>query len=357
MKRLLLLIIMTIALTGNIYSQTAWAPNGLHSYAVVSLAVNSKGHLFAGTKLRGIYRSLDKGKNWQRINKGIVNYLSEKITIPVIVITPKDYILISVIPDSRNSKSGVFLSVNNGDSWTNSGLGSQKVNRLVMTADGDIFAGTEDPETEGGAIFHSPDQGYNWNTVFETASPIRDIVLAGNNGLLAGTASGLIFNSKDNGATWKEISLVNRSTKPVELDQILYFSVLPQHHILIVVKQNIQFNETHFKTTSSVLYMTGKRHKSYSEIEYCFVRELFYPFREGKGYFSRSNDVYAFGYDAQGHIFTSTSRGVFHSKDCRNWVPAKQGLPKKTRIATFIVDKKGVVIAGTNRGIYQTTAK
>jgi len=96
-------------------AQNSWQPT---SGPVKCLAINSSGHIFAGTA-------------------GGINAL-------------------------RVLGDGVFRSTDNGDSWTqvNTGLTNESVGCLAINSSGHIFAGTY-----GGGIFRSTDNGGTWTAV------------------------------------------------------------------------------------------------------------------------------------------------------------------------------------------------
>lgn len=83
-------------------SQNFWQQtNGLPSGAVSSLAINSSGHVFAGTYGNGVYRSTDNGNNWTQINTGLTNNYVRSLAI-----NSSGYIF------AGTSSGGVFKSIN-----------------------------------------------------------------------------------------------------------------------------------------------------------------------------------------------------------------------------------------------------
>ena len=97
---------------------------------------------------------------------------------------------------------GVFVSSNNGTSWTaiNVGLSSWYIEALTFSGT-DLFAGTG-----GGGIFHSTNNGTNWTEVNTglTNTTVWSFGVSGIN-LFAGTAGG-VFLSTNNGASWTSAS-------------------------------------------------------------------------------------------------------------------------------------------------------
>jgi photosystem II stability/assembly factor-like uncharacterized protein len=87
---------------------------GLTNFDVRCLVANSNGDLFAGTA-SGIFRSQDKGETWTAINSGLNN-----TNVQTILITEKQEILAGTAAD------GVYLSTDNGGSWSSIGIGQVK---------------------------------------------------------------------------------------------------------------------------------------------------------------------------------------------------------------------------------------
>jgi photosystem II stability/assembly factor-like uncharacterized protein len=95
---------------------------------------------------------------------------------------------------------GVFLSTDNGASWTpvDSGLTNTYVSALAYSPNGsggpNLFAGT-DVE-----VFRSTDDGKSWKVILDGVDRVHGLAVAGPN-LLAGLSNG-IFLSTNNGTSW-----------------------------------------------------------------------------------------------------------------------------------------------------------
>jgi hypothetical protein len=112
--------------------------------------------------------------------------------------------------------SGIFLSTYNGTSWSNlspidSGLTHKKVNALAVTAasdslgDSNLFAATE-----GGGVFLSTNNGTSWSPVNSglTDTSIFALAVSGSN-LFAGTYLGHVFLTTNNGTSWTKLGSPN----------------------------------------------------------------------------------------------------------------------------------------------------
>ena len=113
---------------------------GLTSTFVFALAINSSGHIFAGTSGGGVFRSTNNGDSWTAVNTGLTN-----TAVFALAINASGHIF-------AGTNGGVFRSTNNADSWTaiNTGLTNTGVAALAINSSGHIFAGTE-----GGGVFRS----------------------------------------------------------------------------------------------------------------------------------------------------------------------------------------------------------
>ncbi len=126
----------------------SWAPanNGLTTNAVNAIAINDSGYLFAATDY-GMFRSTDRGENWQEINSGLPQ--------------PYSVMVLTVAVDANNCVfigtfgNGVYRSTNNGDTWEekNNGINQLFINSIVVHPDGSILAA---PET-GNGVYRSAD--------------------------------------------------------------------------------------------------------------------------------------------------------------------------------------------------------
>jgi len=121
--------------------------NDLYSGFVYSLAVSGT-NLFAGT-WGGVFLSTDNGTSWTRVNNGLT-----KGFVNALAVSGTNLF-------AGTGCDGVFLSTNNGKSWTqvNTGLTDTVVWSLAVSGT-NLFAGTE-----GGGVFLSTNNGKSWTEV------------------------------------------------------------------------------------------------------------------------------------------------------------------------------------------------
>ncbi len=98
--------------------------------------------------------------------------------------------------------SGVYVSNNNGDTWTQelTDLTDSEIFSLAVTPNGTILAGTE-----GGGISRSTDFGTSWsgaNTGIPSGSNILSVASDGHGNIFAGHSTEGVFYSSDDGLSW-----------------------------------------------------------------------------------------------------------------------------------------------------------
>jgi hypothetical protein len=164
--------------------------NGLTNTTVLSLGASPNGvggmNLFAGTYGSGIFLSTNNGASWSEANSGLTDFVVTSFSVG----GSKIY---------AGTLGGIFLSTNNGTSWTavNNGLTNMYVFDIVSVPNGvggvSLFAGT------GGGVFLSTNNGTNWSPINTGLRYTWVYALAvspdgqGGTNLLAGTAGGGVW--------------------------------------------------------------------------------------------------------------------------------------------------------------------
>jgi ligand-binding sensor domain-containing protein len=189
-KRNILLTFLFLSLSN--VSTAQWqdtnGPSG--GNVVYSLAISGT-NIFAGT-WNGVFLSTDNGNSWTAMNTGI---------------PPNTYIFSLAVSGTNifagTDGSGIFLSTNNGNSWVamNTGLTNLTVRALAVSGN-NIFAGTQ-----GDGVFISSNNGGSWSAVnsgFPTLD-IRSFAVSGTN-IFAGTFYSGVFLTQTNGNNWTGIN-------------------------------------------------------------------------------------------------------------------------------------------------------
>jgi Secretion system C-terminal sorting domain len=92
---------------------------------------------------------------------------------------------------------GVYLSTNNGGSWTQTSLNNQNVYSLAANGN-NVFAGTAD--SVGGGVYRTTNNGANWTLVLNNLG-VPSLAANGNN-IFAGTFISGVYRTTNNGANW-----------------------------------------------------------------------------------------------------------------------------------------------------------
>jgi photosystem II stability/assembly factor-like uncharacterized protein len=186
-----------------------WTRAGGDFTGSLGLIILAKGNsLFLGTRRQwwgdqlqhGIWLSTNNGETWTPIDSGLPN-------MSVFALAADDGAVFA------STDSGVFRSTDNGASWTavNSGITGTSIYDQyfpLLRSGTSLFAATDS------GVFHSTNQGESWTKINSGLSQFGNISLAASNDtLFAGTISGGIFRSTDNGSNWDPINSGVRSTK------------------------------------------------------------------------------------------------------------------------------------------------
>ena len=205
-------ILAATASSGGVHRSTdggqTWFYGALSNENVWAIEKDPLGHLYAGTRTNGhIWKSTDSGYYWT---------LSNSVTGSNSVSDIEYNSITSTLFASYNHY--IYRSTNLGENWEflTNGMGeADAINSLTVDKYGNIFAGSDE---QGGAIYLSTDNGDSW-TNMDTSQTFGDIVnvglddiLAIENYLLVATHSG-IAKSTDMGQSWEFITNGINSSK------------------------------------------------------------------------------------------------------------------------------------------------
>ncbi|MFZ1082005.1 MAG: T9SS type A sorting domain-containing protein [Candidatus Kryptoniota bacterium] len=204
LPRFLFVVFCLLPITHSLRAQ--WVQTDGPYGANISCFAVSGSNLFAGSfDGDGVFVSTNNGASWTVADSGLTN--TNVYSLAVSFDTPSDTNLFA------GTNGGVFLSTNNGTSWTpvNTGLTNTQVNALAVSPNGaggtNLFAGTD------GGVFLSTNHGTSWSAAdsgLTTNTAILSLAVApngaGGTSLFAGTDSG-IFLSTNSGASWTAADL------------------------------------------------------------------------------------------------------------------------------------------------------
>jgi hypothetical protein len=163
-----------------------WNPAGMSNYYIWTLAMNDT-NLFAGTEDWGAFLSTNNGISWTSVDSG----LPSSFSVGAFATSGSTLYI--------GTGDGFSLTMNQGDSWSTTGLQQVQPGTLAVI-DSNIFAGTGD-----NGVFLSTDGGESWSPIDSGLSDINvlDLMADGGN-LFAGTQNG-VFLSTSRSAKWKAI--------------------------------------------------------------------------------------------------------------------------------------------------------
>jgi hypothetical protein len=164
----------------------SWVYSGLTPYNVQCLALSGI-NIFAGTRTAGIFLSTNNGGSWTAVNNGLTTLRVDAIAI-----------IGTTILAGTNIGGGAFRSTNNGANWTPCGLTGQVVSAFAISGT-NIFAGTSS------GVSVSTNNGISWTQTSNTSPYVRSIVISGTK-IFAGGDMGVVNLSTNNGANWTLIN-------------------------------------------------------------------------------------------------------------------------------------------------------
>jgi photosystem II stability/assembly factor-like uncharacterized protein len=166
---------------------------------VNSISISPKGYIFIAP---GTFRSTDNGKHWDTIplQPQVTNLLFLKNGVMLAGVITGYY----PIP-SR----GIYRSTDDGNSWDSVLTSDNSYGwSLVESKNGTVFAATVGYDSTDGGVFRSTDSGISWSSV-NNGLPSRKVnaLVASSTGKLFAAINGSgIFQSVDNGNSWTDFT-------------------------------------------------------------------------------------------------------------------------------------------------------
>ena len=151
---------------------------GLNIYTLKVVGTN----IFAGTLGGGIYESTNQGTSWTLASNGLTGYGLYVITLEV---NGSNFF--------AGTSTGVFISTNNGGSWTQTGFGRPAY--CLATSGTTLLVGTDT------GIYLSNDSGKTWTLHNNGLTDAVVSLLVEDSNIFAGTIDG-VFLSTNDGMSW-----------------------------------------------------------------------------------------------------------------------------------------------------------
>lgn len=252
------------------------------------------------------------------------------------------------------TSSGVYLSTNDGLSWTNvsSDLSSFTVNTLICNGD-TICAGTT------GGFFISTDSGITWlrnNSGLKSIS-ISKLITSGSN-IFAGTKSG-IYLSTNNGTNWVEVNsgITNYYITSLAINGTNIFAGTYGNGVYHSTN-----NGAEWKTKNSGLPFAGLNAFAVegTNIYAGAVWGIYRSTNNGKDWISSCRDresSYIYNLAVSGpNIFAASNDGLFCSVDSgRTWAYVNIGIPFIPNVYALAVNGSNIYAGTMGKGVIIST--
>ena len=209
--------------------------------------------------------------------------------------------------------SGVYVSSDNGGSWSNIGLKGIEIQSLAAIGNY-LFAGTSD-EIGDGAVYRTTNKGGSWAKPANNVSTAAFALATDGNYLYTGTATGTgLYVSTNNGTTWTNSNAL----------QATVFS-------LAVVGSNL------FAGTDNGMWLSTNHGKSWNAIN--------------TGLLGKSNWIYQFSLIGTTLFAATSGEGVcMTTNNGTSWSVTTSGLPK-TNVSSITATGQNLFV-GTDSGVY-----
>ncbi len=341
------IFIIFLILTFLTEAQISWhQTNGPYGGDILSLLLDDNGNLFAGTRGKGLFKSIDKGKTWDHIKnfpfsevhslakntKGEIfagtnealyestdqgtNWISitfnvkYDLGIEALFIDKGDNIYLG-------NDSGIFKSIDDGENW-------EKINSDTSIHYSILSIGIDYKGyiyyTAANGFYFSRDGGLKWQHVVvnDTINNFWPILIDSDDDIFAGTPDGIV-KSTDNGESWRFIRIDDQNM------------VSP----LILTESG---SGNIYACSNYLIYMSSDKGESWEkvtdEFQYVYINDLI------------TNSIE--------NIFIGTSNGFYFSTDGKDWEQNNTGI-LNTSIRTLRFDKNGNLFAGTTNGIFKSS--
>lgn len=320
-----------------------WTHLGLENKVVLSLAFDSNGTLYAGTKEDGLFKTTNMGQSWVQHQTGI-----EGIEVFRLKINSQDHIFVG------SENEGVYRSTNRGETFVQIGLPISHIQNIDFSPDKNfIFASTP-----------SGVQKYNITTgVWENKglSEVVSVSVSPSGVLYAATFIDGIYRSTNNGDNWEFVSndVIERYNFKAITDSILVDAAYP--NLRISINSGSFWETTSIASdpwASSILFYDNK---IFTHGFMNFQSKIFYTENLGQSFFetetpsdvSRKN---GFSISSNGEMFFLNRQGNQSPGIYTNTFPPSNWIQKYSGIGNCIyISTNNFIYAGTVDGVILST--
>ena len=192
-----------------------WSSLGLDDQVILSLAFDTSGNLYAGTKQQGLFKTTDLGKTWAQFQNGL-----SSIQVFRLKINNQDDIFIG------SENEGVFRSTNGGVSFKEVGLPISNIKNIDFSIDKNLIF----TSTPSGVQVYNRVTG-NWEN--RGLREVEAVSVSPSGDLYAATYLDGVYRSKDYGKTWERLitAIDYRYNFKAITDSILIDAVFPTYRL------------------------------------------------------------------------------------------------------------------------------
>jgi photosystem II stability/assembly factor-like uncharacterized protein len=142
---------------------TSWT-QGLSQTSIYSIATTPEQHLFAGSEVGGIYRSVNNGGDW------LLKHSAGSDTCIVSLASNASGVIFAGANNRLQMKGNVLRSTNDGEAWSSVLSLDTSVSMLAVNSIGHVFVATR-----GRGIVRSTDDGESW-TQYDSGLATLDVM-------------------------------------------------------------------------------------------------------------------------------------------------------------------------------------
>ena len=192
-----------------------WTHLGLKGKVVLSLAFDSKGNLYAGTKQDGLFKTTDRGISWTQYQNGISG-----IEVFRLKINKQDEIFIG------SEDEGVFRSTDGGESFKEVGLPISNIKNIDFSIDKNLIF----TSTPSGVQVYDRVTG-SWEN--KGLREVEAVSVSPSGDLYAATYVNGLYRSTDYGNSWEKMTTIDdyRYNFKAITDSVLIDATLPAFRI------------------------------------------------------------------------------------------------------------------------------
>jgi hypothetical protein len=241
---------------------------------------------------------------------------------------------------------GVYLSTNNGASWTQTSLNNQFIYSLAVNGN-NVYAGTY-----GNGVYVSTNNGTTWTQTLLNNKYVPSLLVVGNT-IFAGVYYDGVYSSTNNGSTWTQSSLNNHDVYSLAVSGNTLFAGTFLNGVYMSTNNGSGWVQTSLNNQSiQSLFVNGSdiyagtyysagiylsTNNGTSWTPSTIATRSFYSFAVS------GNTVFA-GSDGYG-VYTTTNKGA-------NWIQRNEGFLGNLRVFGLCI-LNGYIYAGSDYSLYR----